>query len=66
MRRSAQWKIVAEKYPCLSCGAAPGRACITTGRRRSNEIHAARAKLASMNGWRDPDEQPPDSDRRPR
>lgn len=64
----AQWKIVAWHYPCLTCNAGPGEPCRRPGGGESGEVHVCRSRLASANGWRDPDEvmneRPHDHDRR--
>lgn len=63
--RTATWRIVAERYGCTTCGAAPGKPCITIGRRASYEPHASRSRLAAANQWKDPEgEQPQDQGRR--
>lgn len=66
--KKGEWRIIAEKYPCLTCNAAPGESCCSPGGRIAKEVHVARSRLASAAHWHDPDEemdeQSHDSDRR--
>lgn len=45
-RAKAVWRLVFLSYPCPSCGAPPGRLCITTGGHEYAECHAARTRDA--------------------
>lgn len=51
------WRRVAESWPCETCGAAPGRGCVTTGGHPAATPHTARTALASANDWRPPQPQ---------
>lgn len=50
-----RWRAVVTAYPCEVCLAGPGEPCRSAGGARKYEPHADRARLASANGWRDPE-----------
>lgn len=52
------WRRAAESYPCIACGAGPGRACVTIGGTEAHTPHSARTDLASRNLWRPADYTP--------
>lgn len=60
----ARWKIIAERYPCLTCNAAPGQPCLRPGGLVASEVHVYRSRRASADGWRDPDDSPTPRPRR--
>lgn len=51
----ARWKQIAQAYACPVCPAGPGSPCITMNGNAKVEVHADRTRLASANGWKDPD-----------
>jgi hypothetical protein len=52
-----KWQRVVTQYGCPSCGAAPGRMCVSTGGRIKHEPHADRARLAAADHWVEHDEE---------
>jgi hypothetical protein len=50
-RKSPEWRIVINSYPCAICGAPPGRHCVTDTGRNKGEPHADRARHAALRGW---------------
>lgn len=57
MNNPAHWRVVAERYPCETCGAGPGDHCITPTRHKADTPHVTRTRLASANHWQDPEEE---------
>lgn len=55
--RKVRWWHVVTSYPCPVCDAGPGHDCVTDTGHRKGEPHAARARLASADGWHHPDEE---------
>lgn len=51
-----EWRRVVQSYPCMVCGAAPGKECVTSSGRGVYVPHYLRSKAASENGWRSPEE----------
>lgn len=51
-----RWRHIVTRYPCEVCHAAPGELCRSYSGAVKWEPHADRSRLASANGWRDPDE----------
>lgn len=47
MARKATWQQVFLSYPCPTCGAEPGEACMTTGGREAQLPHADRTRAAN-------------------
>lgn len=47
-----EWQRVILQYPCPTCGAAPGKWCVTYTGRDKPEPHAERSAEASDHGWR--------------
>lgn len=53
----AEWKEIAESYPCTTCGAGPGEPCVTSNLNVMRDCHVSRTRLASEHGWHYPEEQ---------
>lgn len=54
-----EWRRVALCYPCIACGAPPGKPCVTVTGRISYEVHNVRSEAASQRQWRSPDDPTP-------
>lgn len=50
-RHTITWRLVVNSYPCPSCGAPPGKACVTGNDRTKYEPHNARSQRAAVRGW---------------
>lgn len=56
MTHTVSWWHIVHAYPCPTCLAAPGEPCSTTCGHPKHEPHAARSRLASADGWHNPDD----------
>jgi hypothetical protein len=45
------WRIAVEQYACETCGAPPGKPCVTTSDNPKGEPHAWRARMAAAYNW---------------
>jgi len=57
-RPKAWWRLVAQAWPCETCGVGPGERCLTLRHNVTYTPHACRTDLASANGWQHPDVEP--------
>lgn len=49
--KKAAWRLVLNSYACHTCGAAPGRHCVTDYGHPKAEPHADRTRQAAARGW---------------
>jgi len=54
-----RWRQVVQQYGCTRCGAAPGEPCRTDTGKVRYEPHQDRTALASADGWRLDEDEPP-------
>lgn len=55
-KRDIAWRIVVNSYPCPTCPAGPGQACVSESGHAKPEPHAARSARAAARGWAHADE----------
>jgi len=50
-KKAVTWRLVVNSYPCPTCGAPPGKACVTGHDVTKYEPHTSRSQRAAVRGW---------------